>query len=66
MIADTMLLNKEYYSSKEINFSINFSNKVMIVDFLFSVVARLTKISSGFWSVTQQILGGRDYMGQCW
>lgn len=50
MIADTMLLN----------------NKVMIVDFLFSVVARLTKISSGFWSVTQQILGGRDFMGQCW
>lgn len=66
MIADTMLLNKEYYSSKGINFSINFSNKVMIVDFLFSVVARLTKISSGFWSETQQILGGRDYMGQCW
>ena len=48
MIADTMLLNKEYYSSKGINFSINFSNKVMIVDFLFSVVARLTKISYGF------------------
>lgn len=66
MIADTMLLNKEYYSSKGINFSINFSNKVMIVEFLFSVVARLTKISYGFWSVTQQILGGRDYMGQCW
>lgn len=66
MIADTMLLNKEYYSSKGINFSIHFSNKVMIVDFLFSVVTRLTKISSGFWSVTQQILGGRDYMGQCW
>lgn len=66
MIADTMLLNKEYYSSKGIDFSIHFSNKVMIVDFLFSVVTRLTKISSGFWSVTQQILGGRDYMGQCW
>lgn len=66
MIADTMLLNKEYYYSKGINFSIHFSNKVMIVDFLFSVVARLKKISSGFWSVTQQILGGRDYMGQCW
>lgn len=66
MITDTMLLNKEYYSSKGINFSIHFFNKVMIVDFLFSVVARLTKISSGFWSVTQQIQGGRDYMGQCW
>lgn len=52
MIADTVLLNKEYCSSKGINFSIHFSNKVMIVDFLFSVVARLTKISSGFWSVT--------------